>query len=180
MLPFGGANPSPSAAPAAAAAPPAPPALSDSEQQQLLAALRQPLFLQTPLQGLLEHLVQRLGASAAASSDLQRRVASLERTHVSEAELLERVRELELRLEAPAAAATPFAVAQLAARVGQLEKLAARLEEDGKVVKFQATEVGTCIFILCVCVHVYMACWCAGIWICGSGCIGVFVWWRLH
>ena len=127
--------------PSAPAAPAAAPAASDAEQQHLLAALRQPLFLQTPLQGLLEHLVQRLGASTGTVSDLQRRIASLERAHVGQDQLLARVRELETRLEAPAAAATPFAVAALAARVGELEKLALRLEEDSKALKFAGSEV---------------------------------------
>lgn len=138
---LGGAQPG-----VAGAAPPPPPLLpsaaaADIEQQHLLALLRQPLFLQTPLQGLLEHLVQRVTSSAGASAELQRRVAALERADVGQDELLRRVRELEARSEAPAAAATPFAVVQLAGRVAELEKLGARLEEDGKALKYQASEV---------------------------------------
>lgn len=134
----GGPQARPDGAPSAAPAL----ALTDDEQQQLLAALRQPLFLQSPLQGLLEHLVQRLAASTTTLCDLQRIVGGLERTHVSQAELLERVRQLETRLDAPVTAVTPFAVAQLAGRVGALEAAALRLEEDGKLLKFQTSEVG--------------------------------------
>ncbi|KAI8477016.1 MAG: hypothetical protein J3K34DRAFT_498341 [Monoraphidium minutum] len=127
--------------PASGAAAPPPQQLSEPEQQQLLAALRQPLFLQSPLQALLEHLVTRLGAATAASTDAQRRMGALERGAATQGELLERVRDLEARMAAPAAAASPFAVTQLAGRVGALEKAAARLEEDIRVLKFQAAEV---------------------------------------
>jgi hypothetical protein len=122
--------------PAAATAPAA-----DAEQQQLLAALRQPLFLQTPLQGLLEHLVQRLAASNAAAAELSRRVAGVEHGHAAQHDLLARLAALEVRLEAPASSATPFAVSQLAARVGAVEAAALRLEEGVKRLKHQSSEV---------------------------------------
>jgi hypothetical protein len=134
--------PQPAAAPVARAPQPqTPPSLPSDEQAQLLAALRQPLFLQTPLQSLLEHLVQRVTASAELADSLQKRVSALERTCTSQAEVLDRVREIEARLEAPSAAATPFAVAQLAGRVGALEGVALRLEEDAKLIKYQAGDV---------------------------------------
>lgn len=126
--------------------PPAPPlpALGAAEQQQLLAALRQPLFLQTPLQSLLEHLVTRLASSTATTAELTTRVASLERAHVDGTDLLERVRALEARLaEAPAAAA-PFAIANLTGRVGALEAASLRLEEEGRQLKYTTGDVSWC------------------------------------
>jgi hypothetical protein len=116
-------------------------ALGDDEQQQLLAALRQPLFLQTPLQSLLEHVVQRLAASTVTVAELQRKVAHLERTNISQHDLTERMRSLETRLEAPITSVTPFAVAQLAGRIGALEATALRLEEDSKQLKYTTSDV---------------------------------------
>jgi hypothetical protein len=96
----------------------------DIEQQRLLAALHQPLFLQAPLQGLLEQMVQRTSAST-----------------ITQGELLARISALEVRIQAPVSSATPFAVSQLAARMAGLEAAAARLEEDTKQLKFQSSEV---------------------------------------
>jgi len=116
-------------------------ALPDEEQQQLLAVLRQPLFLQTPLQSLLEHVVQRLSSSVTTIAELQRKVTHLERTNIAQHDLLDRVRSLETRLEAPITSVTPFAVAQLASRVGALEATAFCLEEEGKQLKYQTSDV---------------------------------------
>ncbi len=43
--------------------------MDDKEQQHLMAALRQPLFIQTPLQAMLEHVLQKMQKHSQIISD---------------------------------------------------------------------------------------------------------------
>ncbi|WIA21789.1 hypothetical protein OEZ85_004173 [Tetradesmus obliquus] len=115
--------------------------LEDAEHAHMLTALRQPLFIQAPLQAMLEAMLDKLQLQAAAVSGLQDKVSTLQRSQLDASQLLERVRLLEARLGSIAAAPlSPFSQAELLQRVADLEGRATAAESAAQLLKFSVDE----------------------------------------
>ncbi|WIA42243.1 hypothetical protein OEZ86_008260 [Tetradesmus obliquus] len=115
--------------------------LEDAEHAHMLTALRQPLFIQAPLQAMLEAMLDKLQLQAAAVSGLQDKVSTLQRSQLDASQMLERVRLLEARLGSIAAAPlSPFSQAELLQRVADLEGRATAAESVAQLLKFSVDE----------------------------------------